>query len=168
MIKRGDIYYIQKSPSQMAVGSEIYAARPAIVVSDDRLLNAFGTVSVVYLTTSPKADMVTHVKINCNGRKSIALCEQINTVSTNRIGDKMGECTEQELIALEHGLMRALNLDETSGELITDSTDINAAIDEATQGLIGENNRMSKALAEAQKDVEFYKNLYEALRERYM
>lgn len=170
MIKRGDIYYVTKSPSAMSVGSEIYAARPAVIVSDERLLNAFETVSVVYLTTSPKVDMVTHVKINCNGRKSIALCEQINTVSTNRLGEKMGECTEQELTAVGHGLMRALNLDESDGELITniDEDEVRRAVDERTQDLIGENNRMSKALSEAQRDIEFYKGLYETLRERYM
>lgn len=161
MIKRGDIYYVEKSPSQMAVGAETYAARPAVIVSDERFINQTGVVCLVYLTTSPKADLLTHVKMNVSGQKSIALCEQVNTVSINRLGNKYGEASEQEMTAIEHGIMRYLLLKEDSGNL-------DDMVHEETEHLIAENKRMEKDIETLKRDVTFYKGMFEAMKERYL
>lgn len=46
------------------------------------------TVEVVYMTTKPKTDLPTHVYIESALRPSTLLCEQISTVSEERIGAK--------------------------------------------------------------------------------
>ncbi len=153
-IARGDIYYISKNPKYASVGREEYGARPAVIVSDGEA--AFGVVTVVFLTTSPKVDSITHVKVNCNGKKSIALCEQINTVSVDLVGNMMGVCSDEEMADIEYGMQKALGMNMSGSPMVQDD------------GLIAENDRMSKELAEARKDATFYKGLYETLRERYM
>lgn len=110
-IKRGDIYYIAKYPT---IGSEQQAGRPAIIVSNEKNNQHSATVEVVYLTTQPKADLPTHVTISSAPRESIALCEQVTTVSVDRIGDKMGRLTNREMTRVDIGLL--VSLDLTMGE----------------------------------------------------
>lgn len=106
-IKRGDIYYIDKYPT---TGSEQQAGRPAIIVSNEKNNQHSATVEVVYLTTQPKADLPTHVTINSAPRESIALCEQVTSVSVDRIGDKMGRLTKREMTQVDIALLVSLDL----------------------------------------------------------
>ena len=113
-MKRGDIYYIQRHDT---VGSEIMKARPGVIVSHDRLNATSDVVEVVYLTTSPKKELPTHVHIQSTGRPSTALCEHIDYVSTLLIGDYCGRCTDAEMDAINTALMCSLNLTmQTLGE----------------------------------------------------
>lgn len=113
-VKRGDVFYVYKSPSARSVGSETYAARPGIVVSSDKLNGGSDVVEVVYLTTSPKADMQTHVEIKSLNRKSIALCEQVNTVDKTRLGDRYGEVTEAEIAKIDLALRFSLGMPDSA------------------------------------------------------
>lgn len=106
-IKRGDIWYIE---SGYTVGSEQRAGRPAIVVSNDRNNQYSGTIEVVYLTTQPKREMPTHVAISSLSRESIALCEQITSVSTERFGSRRGCVTTEEMEDVEEAMLISLGL----------------------------------------------------------
>lgn len=108
-MNRGDIFYIRHAHT---VGSEIETknARPAIVVSNNSLNHHSGVVEVVFLTTAPKKDMPTHVEINATGVKSTALCEQVNSVAVERIGDFCGECTEEEMAGIDKALLTSLGI----------------------------------------------------------
>ena len=152
-IDRGDIYYVDKDPRHIAVSSEIYAARPAIVLSSAMSIAQTGLATVVYLTTSPKADLPIHVKINCDGKKSIALCEQVNTVSIERFGTMMGVCSETEMEQIERGVCRALALEPM--EKVSTIKD-------------GETESLKEELLTAQKDAKYYKTLYNAIQERFL
>lgn len=110
-IKRGDIYYIDRSPYYQTTGSEQQPGRPAIVVSNDANNEHSETVEVVYLTTRPKKDLPTHIDIRSSAKPSVALCEQVTTVSAERIGSYVGSCTEQELVMLEAALAISLDID---------------------------------------------------------
>lgn len=81
---RGDIVYVDKSPTA-EIGSEMHTARPGVIVSNDTLNITSPVVTVVFLTTKPKTNMPSHVTIESTGRKSTAICEQINTISKERI-----------------------------------------------------------------------------------
>lgn len=81
-IKRGDIWYVSKDNY---TGCEQAAGRPAIIVSNEKNNACAETVEVVYLTTQPKKDLPTHVLIRSSERESTALCEQITTVSVDRL-----------------------------------------------------------------------------------
>ena len=109
-MKRGEIYYIDRYQSEEA-GSEQHAGRPAIIVSNDRNNEFSGTVEVVYLTTRPKNDLPTHVKIRSATRESVALCEQVTTVSVTRVGEHIGACTDSEMRMLETAIAISLSLD---------------------------------------------------------
>lgn len=105
--KRGDIYYIG---SGLSVGSEQRPGRPAIIVSNDKGNATSSTVEVVYLTTQPKRDLPTHVVIRSLDRESIAICEQITTVATERIGSYKGRVTDTEMANLEIAMLVSLDL----------------------------------------------------------
>lgn len=108
-MKRGEIYYIERYKSEEA-GSEQHAGRPAIIVSNDKNNEFSETVEVVYLTTQPKNDLPTHVEIRSAAKPSIALCEQISSVSVLRIGERMGTCTVGEMIMVDTALAISVGL----------------------------------------------------------
>lgn len=114
-IKKGDIYYIDKT---VATGCEITTlapARPAIIVSNDIGNELSGNVQVVYLTSSPKSDNDMHVMITDHTANlkmlSTAICEQITTVSKERVGNYIGKVTPTTLRKIEKGIMIALGIE---------------------------------------------------------
>lgn len=108
-IKRGEIFYISRRG--VTTGSEQFSDRPAVVVSNDRNNENSNTVEVVYLTTQPKTDMPTHCTIRSTGRISTVLCEQVHTVSVERVGKYIGQCTDVEMKNIDIALMISLSLD---------------------------------------------------------
>lgn len=126
MMQRGDIHYIVDYKDN--VGSEQGAGRPAIIVSNDMCNQYSPVVEVVFLTTKPKSDLPTHVTIRSCSKVSIALCEQVTSVSIERVGDYSGTCTKQEMDAIDTALCTslALNLGKTEvKEPVLDDTLIN-------------------------------------------
>ncbi len=107
MIRRGDVWYIGGGYS---TGSEQRAGRPAIIVSNEKNNEHSATVEVVYLTTQPKRDLPTHAVIQSLGKESTAICEQITTVSIERIGNYMGRITEDEMRNVEQAMLTSLEL----------------------------------------------------------
>lgn len=97
-IKRGDIWYVSKDNY---TGCEQAAGRPAIIVSNEKNNACAETVEVVYLTTQPKKDLPTHVLIRSSERESTALCEQITTVSVDRLLGYKGHLTPAEMTNVE-------------------------------------------------------------------
>ena len=114
-ITRGDIYYVNAIDS---VGSEQRGGRPAIVVSNDKCNQHSPVVEVVYLTTSPKTPLPTHVTVRRAPRVSTALCEQVHSVDTQRFGSYCGCCTQQELSAVDTALLISLGLDIMGGGVL--------------------------------------------------
>lgn len=100
--KRGEIYYIYQSGSEQE--SEQVAGRPAIIVSNNKGNEFSPVVEVVFLTTKGKSPLPTHVEILSCKRPSIALCEQINTISKSRIGEYNGECTDEEMHKIDKAI----------------------------------------------------------------
>lgn len=108
-MKRGQIYYIESNHQE--IGSEQRAGRPAVIVSNNKNNENSTTVEVVYMTTQPKNDLPTHVFIRSSLRPSTVLCEQIYSVSTERLGTYIGELTDRELQELDIALSISLGLD---------------------------------------------------------
>ena len=108
MVSRGEVYYIM--PAEYTVGSEQMAGRPAIIVSNDKNNTYSSVVEVVYLTTQPKNDLPTHVTIRSTSRESTALCEQIQSVSAQRIGSWCAKCTQAEMDAVDKALQISLGI----------------------------------------------------------
>lgn len=105
---KGEIYYIYP---REAVGCEQYGGRPGIIVSNDMGNEFSKVVEVVFLTTRDKKPLPTHVEINSAKCKSTALCEQIETVSKERIGNYINTVTQNEMKKLDEALMISLGVD---------------------------------------------------------
>lgn len=84
---RGEIYYIKTFPT---VGHEQRSGRPAVIVSNNDINSNSGVVEICYLTLREKPDYPTHVMIDRGPCiNSTILCEQVTTVSVDKIGDYM-------------------------------------------------------------------------------
>lgn len=107
-VKRGDIFYIANS-KYYATNPENEAGRPGIVVSCDELNEHSPSIEVVYLTTKDKKPIPTHVPILCK-INSTALCETIYTVSKDRLGDYVRTCSDEEMAAIDKGMLCSLGI----------------------------------------------------------
>ena len=106
-IRRGDIFFVEKTFGNR--GFENEAGRPAVIVSNDKCNMFSGVVEVVFLTSRQKKDMPTHVEIICQN-KSTALCEQIHSVSVDRLGQWYKTCTDEEMKSIDEALLVSLGL----------------------------------------------------------
>lgn len=90
IVYRGEIYYAELSPSQ---GSEQGGIRPVLIVQNNVGNRYSPTTIVVPLTTKlGKHKLPTHVCLQACGlsHESIALCEQVRTISKLRLREKVG------------------------------------------------------------------------------
>lgn len=111
-IKRGDIFWITKNPYRPTAGSVQQPGRPGIVVSNDANNTCSLTVEIVYLTGKPKKTLPTHCAINSAYAPSVALCEQIQTISTEQIVKRIGHCTEEEMAEIDRCIAISLGLEK--------------------------------------------------------
>lgn len=109
-VHRGEIFYILNGETGYT-GSEmmISQGRPGVIVSNDIGNKNASIVSVVFLTTKVKNSMPTHVPIKCKC-PSIAMCEQVYTISKKRIGDYIGKLTDEEMAAINEALSVSLGI----------------------------------------------------------
>ena len=108
-MKRGDVYLVSLDP---VVGSETGKTRPAIVVQNDLANRSSPTVTVIPVTS--KADRVFPFQVSLPAgeagleRAGKALCEQIRTVSRQRLKRRLGQVPSQRLQEIRTALDRHL------------------------------------------------------------
>ena len=107
-IKRGDIFFIRSYDNNQ--GSEQTSDRPAVVVSNNKCNTYSNVIEIVYLTTKPKKPMPTHVAVVCQ-RLSTALCEQVCSISIDRLGMYIKTATDAEMKEIDKALLVSLALD---------------------------------------------------------
>ena len=107
-VKRGDIFYIQNAKCYSTDPAN-ENGRPGVIVSCDELNAHSPVVEVVYLTTKDKRPMPTHTDVLCKV-PSTSICENINTVSKERLGDFVRACTADEMAAIEQGMLHSLGI----------------------------------------------------------
>ncbi len=138
--RRGDIVYIEREIEQTQ-GHEQMPGRPAIIVSSVER----GTCMVAYLTTNEAraTDSDVHIRIRTAARPSVALCDQIKTVDTRRLGNFYGHVTEDEMEAVKRAMAKALGL----------------VIQEKTISKAGEDEKMKEQLIEAKAEAKVWKEV---------
>lgn len=112
-VKRGDIFFIENRKyieDYSVIRQDI--SRPAIIVSNDTGNHFSNIVEVVYLTSQDKKPLPTHCDVLCRV-PSIALCEQVHTVSKDRIGDFIRTCTDREMQAVDECIKVSLGLTDS-------------------------------------------------------
>lgn len=164
--KRGEIYYVENS--FYTTGSEQRPGLPAVIVSNDKNNAHSTTVEVVYLTTQPKADLPTHVLIRSLSRESTAICEQITTVATERIGDCKGRVTDAEMMNIEIAMLVSLDLQmgtpkEQAAEVVEEAP---VEAPAAVRPVGPEDAGLLNELAAANAKCEMLQSMYEALLSR--
>lgn len=114
-IKRGDIFFVAKHPSQASIGSEIWSDRYGIIVSNDTMNDTSGAVEVIYLSTSLKnISSPLHIAVTCKDKSAIALCEQIHTVDKSRIKQCVGHLDWTTQKEIDKALAMSLAIEEIS------------------------------------------------------
>lgn len=181
-LHRGEIYYISRGG--VSYGHEQQADRPAVIVSNEKNNENSGVVEVVYMTTQPKADLPTHTVIRSTGRISTVLCEQVFSVSVDRIGQYIGQVSEQEQKNIDIALMISLALDgdtktskqysetikaqnETIESLKAEIADLEEQISDREMETVAEaKNEVTEDIIRIETERDTYKRLYEQLFER--
>lgn len=165
-IKRGDIWYVSKDNY---TGCEQAAGRPAIIVSNEKNNACAEVVEVVYLTTQPKKDLPTHVLIRSSERESTALCEQITTVSVDRLLGYKGHLTPAEMTNVEVAMLISLELEVGKPvEKIVEVTKEVPVIREVKVSTPASNPNMAAELAAAKAKCEILQIMYESLLNRVL
>jgi mRNA interferase MazF len=110
-IRRGQIWLVDWSPSR---GSKQLGRRPAIVIQTDAANTNTRYPNTIVLTLSTKGlNVATHVLIEpdrSNGLKetSWAKCEQILTISKDRLTTLWGSVSAEDMIRIESATKTAL------------------------------------------------------------
>jgi mRNA interferase MazF len=92
MIKRYELYWVGLDPTK---GKEMQKTRPCVVVSPDEMNNAVGTVTVAPIT-STIIDWPFRLDVKVNGNKSSIACDQLRTVTKERLGKKIDDLASTE------------------------------------------------------------------------
>ena len=95
-IERFDLYWVDLDPTK---GSEIQKTRPCIIVSPDEMNEVLKTVMVVPLT-STIIDWPFRTTITITSNQSSAACDQLRTISKERLHNKMGSLSSSEKEAI--------------------------------------------------------------------
>lgn len=117
-MKRGEVWTASLDPRS---GSEQRGTRPAIIVSSDGM-NAspsWRSLIVIPCTTSERqrrrGPSVPVLPKGAGGlsEESVAICHQITTVDRAKLLSRLGVLSDEELGAVERGILAALDMDLT-------------------------------------------------------
>lgn len=103
-ILRGEVYWADLDPT---LGHEQSGRRPILILSEDVFNARSGTVIAVALTSQePRAAFPLTLEIIGSGfpKHSWAKISQIRTLSVQRLGNKMGDATAEEVATVLEGL----------------------------------------------------------------
>ena len=104
-ILRGDIWWANLGPAQ---GHEQAGMRPVLVLSQDVFNERSGTVIAVAITSQPqRAGFPLTLEIEGAGlrKKSWIKISQVRTLSTERLGSRIGRAAPEDLTKVVEGLL---------------------------------------------------------------
>jgi len=97
IIKQYEIYMVDLNPTK---GSEINKVRPAVVVSQNDMNKALGTIVICPLTTSLHPMWRSRIQIVCNRKNAEIAVDQIRTISKMRLIKKIDKLEANDSIKL--------------------------------------------------------------------
>ncbi len=106
-IRRGEIWWVNFAP---VIGGEIRKTRPAVIVSNDRFNINNNRVQVIPLTSSEKRLYLFEAHVTIRGRQNKAMADQIKTIAKERVREKIGHVTSEEMKAIERAIRIQLDL----------------------------------------------------------
>lgn len=136
-IYRGDIFYIKKINQD--------TGRPAVIVSNNDINENQNMVEVAYLVEKPNESLPTHAKVRCH-LPSTALCEQVVSVSKDRIDGFIRTCTDEEIEKINKGLSISLGITESDDTMAEKLKELTDSLSEAQRINDGLRNRIKEEI----------------------
>jgi len=112
-VSRGELWWVDWTPGR---GSEQVGRRPALVVQTDAANHNPRYPNIIVVTVSTKGrDVPLHVPLEVTDESgltspSFAKCEQLLTISKERLESRLGNTSEEELAQVEEALRLVLDL----------------------------------------------------------
>ena len=111
-VRRGDIYYADLSP---VVGSEQGGMRPVLIIQNDTGNRHSPPVIAAAITSQPgKANLPTHISLAARScgltRDSVILLEQVRTLDTSRLRERMGRLDETAMHQVDNAIAVSFGL----------------------------------------------------------
>lgn len=108
--EKGTICFVTSDPEHPAVGSETWADRMGVIVSNNVNNKYSNTVLVSFMTTKRKKAYPTHIPIQSGNRTAILMCEQIFCVDKSRLCSFSGTVSDEELKEIDKALLFSLGI----------------------------------------------------------
>jgi mRNA interferase MazF len=106
-VKRCEIWWVSFDPS---IGGEIKKKRPAVIVSNDASNHHLNRVQVVPLTSKTDKLYPSEAKVMFMGGESKAMADQLATVSKERLFERAGTLSPEDLRQVEEAIRIQLGL----------------------------------------------------------
>ena len=110
-VSRGEIWYVDLSKGS---GREVRGERPALVVSVDKFNNGPAGLVIIIPITSKEKSIPLHVEISPPEggvkKKSFIKCEDIRSISKERLSNKIGSVSFHTMTEVEDRLRILLSL----------------------------------------------------------
>jgi mRNA interferase MazF len=106
-MNRGEVFWVEFGPT---IGGEIQKRRPAIIVSNDVSNRVLNRVQVVPLTRAVSRVSKGEALVALNGEQRKALSSQVTTAAKERLLNRAGRLSAEDLERVEDALRIQLDL----------------------------------------------------------
>ena len=106
-MKRGEVWWVNFEPS---VGGEIRKKRPAVIISNDAANKYLNRVQVIPLTSKVEHIYPSEALVGGDNQRNKAMADQLTTVSKQRLSDRMGRLTPEDMRKVEYAVKVQLGL----------------------------------------------------------